>query len=190
MTAMNIPDTLADLYKGCGTALAAVEGGTIVDLVYLRDILPDANDGPESLVRLLGAPGIGRAALKLLKAADQVYAGMISTWEFMPIVEIERHIPVDTVLLDPGNEGEPGTLWTHDVAHSSWKTELRVADNSFNIIIVGGHPQWDDVAAEVEVLIQRDGDAVRLHKSDEKNWTEARRLATVVMRVANAASGA
>lgn len=189
---IKIPDALADRYKGCGTAVAAIKDETIVDLVYIRDILPDADESPESLFRLARNPDFGTVAAKLCKSADGVFVGMVSTWEFTPTLKIERATRSHEVLLDPGNEGEPGTVWTLDEANSAWKTELRVGDNSFDIFIAGGHPQWEDVSAACEVLIHRvDGSPpVRIHTSDEKNWMEARRLATVVMRVANAARGA
>jgi hypothetical protein len=188
---MEIPATLADRYKGRGLALAAIKDETIVDLVYIRDILPDADESPESLFRLARNPDFGSAAAKLCKSADGAFAGMVSTWEFTPIIKVERSTRSHEVLLDPGNEGEPGTLWTLEEANSAWKTELRVGDNSFDIIIAGGHPQWDDVATACEVLLHRvDGSPpVPIHRSDEKNWMEARRLATVVMRVANASRG-
>ncbi|CAN7178571.1 hypothetical protein [Rhizobium sp. LjRoot258] len=187
---IKIPDVLADRYKGCGTALAAIKDETIVDLVYIRDILPDADDSPEGLFRLARNPDFGSAAAKLCNAADGAFAGMVSTWEFTPIITIERGTRPKEVLLDPGNEGEPGTLWTQDEANSAWKTELRVAENSFDIVIADGHPQWEDVAATCEVFIRRDGNTVPIHRSDERNWMEARRIATVAMRVANAARGA
>ena len=185
---IKIPDALAHQYKEFGKALAAIKDGTIVDLVYIRDILPEADEPAESLFRLCSDPRVGIAARELLKTADHVFAGMVSTWEFTSVIEIEwgARSPRE-VLLDPGNEGEPGTLWTQDEADSSWKTELRVADNSFDIVIAGGHPQWEDVAAACEVLIRRDGKTFSIHKSDETNWMEARSVATVVMRVANAA---
>lgn len=199
---MEIPPTLADRYKGRGLALAAINEETIVDLVYIRDILPNPDDDPEgvpwddgrpeSLWLLAVDPRIGSAALKLQKAGGYVLAGMVATWEFVAQIELTPPVGATTVLLDPGNEGEPGSLWTQDEANSAWKTELRVASNSFDIIIVGGHPQWEDVSAACEVFIRRvDGSPpVRIHTSDEKNWMEARRIATVAMRVANAARGA
>lgn len=189
---IKIPDALADRYKGYGAALAAIKDETIVDLVYIRDILPYADESPENLFWLARNPDFGSAAAKLYKSADRVSAGMVATWEFTPIIRVERATRSHEVLLDPGNEGEPSTVWTLDEANSAWKTELRVGDNSFDIIIAGGDPQWDDVAAACEVLLHRvDGSPpVPIHRSEEMNWMEARRLATVVMRAANAVRGA
>lgn len=48
---IEIPDALADRYKGCGIALAAIRNGTIVGLVYVRDILPDPDDSPTAWER-------------------------------------------------------------------------------------------------------------------------------------------
>ena len=40
-----IGDTLASKYNGAGIALGAVTGGELVGLVYLRDALPDFDEG-------------------------------------------------------------------------------------------------------------------------------------------------
>jgi hypothetical protein len=74
-----IPDELADAYKGSGHALAAIHGGRLIDLLYLRDLLPDFDpERPEAFIsdhRL--APTI-----RHLEALGEVSIGMCSCWEF------------------------------------------------------------------------------------------------------------
>ncbi|MGF9565584.1 hypothetical protein AAIH70_18910 [Neorhizobium sp. BT27B] len=192
-TVSKIPDALAHQYKESGKALAAFKDDTVVGLVYIRDILPDAEEPAESLLPLWSNPHVGIAARELLKTADHVFAGIVSRWEFTPVIEIEwgTRSP-GGIILDPGNEGEPGTVWTQDEADLGWRTTLRVADNSFDIVIADGGPDFNNVPSTCEVLIHRvDGSPpVVIHKSGEKNWMEARRAATVAMRIANAARGA
>jgi len=79
MNTFPIPDELAGAYKGCGHALAAVNNGCLIDLLYLRDLLPDFDpERPEAFIgdyRL--APTITH-----LEALGQVSIGMCSCWEF------------------------------------------------------------------------------------------------------------
>lgn len=79
----HIPESLADKYHGAGHALAAVAGGQVVSLIYLRDLIPDYADG--STVALAVALDDARLApaVRELQAMGEVCAGMCSCWEFV-----------------------------------------------------------------------------------------------------------
>lgn len=83
MTTYKIQDALADKYKGAGHAIAAVTGGHIVGLVYLRDALPDYDNG-EGIARLANAindPRLG-PTVREMQALGNLHVGMCSCWEF------------------------------------------------------------------------------------------------------------
>lgn len=82
MTIFKIPDAIADKYDGCGYAMASVTGGQIVNLIYLRDILPEFDDERESLAEAIDDERTGQA-VRLLQATGEVYAGICSCWEFV-----------------------------------------------------------------------------------------------------------
>jgi hypothetical protein len=44
-----IPDTLEKRYHGSGYAMASVTGGQVVNLIYLRDVLPEFDDEQSSV---------------------------------------------------------------------------------------------------------------------------------------------
>jgi len=79
MNVYSIPPALDAAYRGAGHALAAIKGGVLVDLIYLRDLLPDFDpDAPAAHIsdhRL--APTIAHLA-----ALGDVTFGMCSAWEF------------------------------------------------------------------------------------------------------------
>lgn len=61
-TVWKIGEDLADQYHGAGYALAAVTGGRVVKLVYLRDLLPGfdvATSGTMGLFQAIDDPRIG-----------------------------------------------------------------------------------------------------------------------------------
>lgn len=79
MNTFPIPDDLAGAYKGSGHALAAVKGGRLIDLLYLRDLLPDfePEDAETAIKDVRLAPSI-----KHLSSLGDVSVGMCSCWEF------------------------------------------------------------------------------------------------------------
>lgn len=78
----NIGKTLD--YQGYGFALAAVTGGQIVGLTYLRDALPyfDDAEGPTAAADAINDPRIG-PTVRELSARGEVFVGMCSCWEFV-----------------------------------------------------------------------------------------------------------
>ena len=84
MQVFKIGDALAEKYRGAGHALAAVTGGQVVDLRYLRDSLPDYDDG-EGVARLANALNDDRLGptVRELQALGEVFVGMCSCWEFV-----------------------------------------------------------------------------------------------------------
>lgn len=83
-TVFKIGDALADKYRGAGHALAAVTGGQVVGLVYVRDVLPnyDEEDGLAALAQAINEDRIG-PTVRELQALGELYAGMCSCWEFV-----------------------------------------------------------------------------------------------------------
>lgn len=79
MNVVPVPDELAAAYKGSGHALAAVKDGHLIDLLYLRDLLPDFNeeDVGSAIKDVRLAPSI-----KHLSNLGDVSVGMCSCWEF------------------------------------------------------------------------------------------------------------
>lgn len=86
MVVWNVPDSLADKYRGAGLAMAAVCGGQMVDLVYLEDAIPgfdqDAYDSPEAAVRAVSLDRGLSPTVRRFQALGQVSIGMCSCWEF------------------------------------------------------------------------------------------------------------
>lgn len=79
MNTYPVPDQLADAYKGSGHALAAVKDGLLIDLLYLRDLLPDfqPDDTKSAIKDVRLSPSI-----KHLSSLGDVSIGMCSCWEF------------------------------------------------------------------------------------------------------------
>ena len=79
MDALPIPDELAAAYKGSGHALAAVKEGRLIDLLYLRDLLPgfEPDDAETAIKDVRLAPTIAH-----LSSIGEVSIGMVSCWEF------------------------------------------------------------------------------------------------------------
>jgi hypothetical protein len=84
MQVFKIGEELARQYDGAGHALAAVTGGRVVALRYLRDALPDYGEG-EGVARLAVAIDDARLgpAVRELQALGEVCVGMCSCWEFV-----------------------------------------------------------------------------------------------------------
>lgn len=84
MQVFKIGAALADKYQGAGHALAAVTGGQVVGLVYVRDALPDYDeaDGLSALALAINEEALG-PTVRELQALGELYAGMCSCWEFV-----------------------------------------------------------------------------------------------------------
>ncbi len=83
--------TLEAKYKGTGYALAATVAGQLVDIVYLRDALPEFEgdhtedgDGDDLAMQAINDLRIGPTVRKL-QALGQVHVGMLSCWEFVEL---------------------------------------------------------------------------------------------------------
>ena len=80
-----VPDSLAGKYQGAGHALAAVVGGQLVDIVYLRDALEGYDqDEPGMLQAALDDQRLG-PTVRRLQALGEVSVGMCSAWEFVEL---------------------------------------------------------------------------------------------------------
>lgn len=79
MNVFPIPAEMAAAYKGTGHALAALNDGRIVEILYLRDLLPDfePDDVENAIQDARLAPSI-----KHLSSLGDVSVGMCSCWEF------------------------------------------------------------------------------------------------------------
>lgn len=77
MNTLPIPDEMA--YQGSGHALAAIKDGAIIDLLYLRDLLPgfEPEDAEAAITDSRIAPTIAH-----LSSLGEVSIGMCSCWEF------------------------------------------------------------------------------------------------------------
>ena len=90
LMAYPVNDAVASQYKGVGFALAAVTGGQIVALRYVRDVAPaqvvDAvEDGGEHapfFVRQWIGSTEASPVVRELQALGDVLVGMCSSWEF------------------------------------------------------------------------------------------------------------
>lgn len=91
MTAHKIAPTLALHYQGAGWALAAIAGGQVVALRYVRDVAPaevaDHLDGPHAqfFVRQWMLTAAAGPAVRELQALGDVSIGMVSSWEFVEL---------------------------------------------------------------------------------------------------------
>ena len=79
MNVWPIPDALADAYKGTGHALAAVREGVMIDLIYLRDVIPDFD--PDRAQDFLGDVRL-TSIIQHLDRLGTVSIGLCSCWEF------------------------------------------------------------------------------------------------------------
>lgn len=77
-----IPDTIEPKYHGCGIALASITGGTIIDLVYLRDVLEDFDDDLTSTPSALADDRLG-PTIRLMQSTGEMFVGMCSCHEFV-----------------------------------------------------------------------------------------------------------
>lgn len=79
-----VGEALADKYQGAGHAMAAVVDRQIVDLVYIRHILPDYDDeaGLSALQQAIASDPMIPIMLKLGARGD-LFVGICSNWEFV-----------------------------------------------------------------------------------------------------------
>jgi hypothetical protein len=83
MPVYKIEGAVADKYHGCGQALAAVAGGQLVDIVYLRDVIDEIDEEDETSVRqALDSEELG-PTVRYLSAIGEVFVGMCSCYEFV-----------------------------------------------------------------------------------------------------------
>lgn len=87
MRVFKISESLAHKYHGAGWALAAITGGQVIDLIYLRDIFGplgiDVDDfGRGRLAAVIDHPALG-PSVRHLQALGEVSVGMCSCWEFV-----------------------------------------------------------------------------------------------------------
>ena len=81
MNVHKIPEALAGKYHGSGHALVGVAGGQMIDLVYLKDVLPDFDaQAPGALVKALADDRLG-PTVRQLQALGHVSVCMLSCWE-------------------------------------------------------------------------------------------------------------
>ena len=71
MNVYPIPSALDAAYRGAGHALAAIKGGVLVDLIYLRDLLPDFD--PDARRLFLGSFESMQDAIDARRAAEARY---------------------------------------------------------------------------------------------------------------------
>lgn len=87
MRVFKIPAALASQYKGSGWALAAIRDGAVVEIIYLRDILPceefEDSDG-KFIPSAIMDTRVGVASKKL-DSVGAVSIGMLSAVEFCEI---------------------------------------------------------------------------------------------------------
>lgn len=70
-------------YRGAGMAIAAVTGGRIVNLVYLRDVFDDLDeDDRDAMMGVLTEPGLA-PTIRELSAQGGVFVGICSCTEFI-----------------------------------------------------------------------------------------------------------
>lgn len=88
MRTLKVTDQLAPKYRGAGFALAAITGGQLIDIRYVRDVAPaviaDQLDGShaEFFVRQWINSAEAAPVVRELQALGEVSVGMLSAWEF------------------------------------------------------------------------------------------------------------
>lgn len=84
MNVYKIPNALAHKYQGSGCALAASANGVLVDICYMRDLLPDADDSIANLPALLDDVRLA-PTVRFLSSLGDVHVGMCSALEFVEL---------------------------------------------------------------------------------------------------------
>lgn len=78
-----IEGAMTEKYHGCGQALAAVTGGQIVGLVYIRDVIEDVDEEDEDSIRAALVDERMGPTVRMLSALGEVFVGMCSCYEFV-----------------------------------------------------------------------------------------------------------
>jgi hypothetical protein len=84
MQVFKIGDAIANQYRGCGHAIAAVANGEVVALRYLWELIPDypADATAVDFQEAMNDPMVGSATREIRDKGD-IYAGMCSCYEFV-----------------------------------------------------------------------------------------------------------
>jgi hypothetical protein len=77
---LSIGKELADQYRGTGLVLAAINGETVANFVYLRTLLPECDHGLDDVERWIDDSRLG-PAIDELKSLGAVVVAMASCWE-------------------------------------------------------------------------------------------------------------
>jgi len=86
MKIYKVDDLLATKYQGAGYALAATTQNELVDIVYLRDLIEEPEDGfsRQDLLGAIESPMLAKT-VRELQALGDVHIGMLSCWQFVPL---------------------------------------------------------------------------------------------------------
>lgn len=80
-----VPDSLERKYHGAGYALASVRDRQLVDIAYLGDVAPDCDqDDINDIERAIADPLLAFAVNRMAQQGE-VFFGMLSCWEFVPL---------------------------------------------------------------------------------------------------------
>lgn len=83
---IDIPDAIADQFKGCGHAIASLDrDGELLEIVYMRDLDP-AYEGEGLDFQLDLSTPAAIEVVDRLSARGPVIGGMCSGWTFMPLL--------------------------------------------------------------------------------------------------------
>jgi hypothetical protein len=82
MNVFKVPDSLEKKYHGSGHALAATQGGELVDIVYLSSIIDDFD--AENPMLAIDDERIA-STVRYLQSLGDVHFGMLSCWEFVEL---------------------------------------------------------------------------------------------------------
>ena len=83
-TVYKLSDSVAETkYRGAGHGIAAVAGNEVVDLVYLRDVLPELDEEDASAVHATLADDRLVPKVREMSALGELFVGMCSCYEFV-----------------------------------------------------------------------------------------------------------
>lgn len=80
-----IEGSIEDKYQGAGIALAAVTGGRVVGLAYLRDVIDDLDESDLIAVKQALVDSRLGPIVRELQALGDVSVGMCSCYEFIEL---------------------------------------------------------------------------------------------------------
>jgi predicted ATPase len=70
-------------YRGAGHGIAAVVGNQVVDLVYLRDVLPELDEEDAAAVQAALADDRLAPKVREMSVLGELFIGMCSCYEFV-----------------------------------------------------------------------------------------------------------